>query len=349
MAYTSESLESIPRRFEALDYVLYLRRRWAFVAVACVCATGLALLATFAMPTRYTSSATVMIEPAAGADPRALTAISPIYLESLKTFETVATSGTLFERALEKFKLRSTGSGESIEGIKARVLKVSKLRDTKILEINVTLPDPKQAQAMAQYLAEETIRIASSVSREAGHDLVEDLESQAETARRQLAESQAEWARTKAAVPVESARKELDSMIDAVSQLRRELYSAEAANAEFPSANTKAKIESLGARVREYDQAVAAKSKLVAETGTRQEVLNTDRVSKQAVYDLAVRRAQELRSSLGYSSERLKIIDPGTVPERPSEPRRGLYCVAAFGLALVGSLVYLSAVYGLRL
>lgn len=319
------------------------------MVASCVTATIIALVATYFMPTRYTSSATVMIEPAAGSDPRALTAISPIYLESLKTFETVATSGTLFERALEKFKLRPAGGSESIEGIKARVLKVSKLRDTKVLEINVTLADPKQAQAMAQFLAEETIRIASTVSREAGHDLVEDLEHQTETAREQLSTSQSEWAKTKAAVPFDSTRKELDSMIDTVYQLRRQLYEAEAANAEFPSATTKAKIDSLSSRVREYDQAVTAKSRLLAETGTRLEVLAADRLTKQTAYDLALRRSQELRASLSYSSERLKIIDPGTVPERPSEPRRALYCVAALGLALVGSIVYLSAVYGLRL
>jgi uncharacterized protein involved in exopolysaccharide biosynthesis len=349
LAYKSETLEAVPPRFEALDYLIYLRRRWTFIVVACVAAGILTLLGTLLMATRYTSSATILIEPAAGADTRTLTAISPIYLESLKTFESVATSGPLFERALKQFNLRQPGGSESVESIKARVLKVNKLRDTKILEISVTLSDPKQAQAMAQFLAEETVRIASTVSRDAGRDLVEDLEHQAETAHQELMAAQTEWAKTKAAVPFESTRKELDSMIDTVYQLRRELYDAEAANAEFPSANTKSRIESLSARVREYDLAVTAKSKLLAETGTRLEVLNADRVTKQTAYDLALRRAQELKASLSYSTERLKIIDPGTVPERPTEPRRMLYCIAAFGVALVGSVLYLSAVYGLRL
>ena len=348
LAYKTETVESIPPRFEALEYVLYLRRRWIFVAVSCATAGILTLLGSLLMTTRYTSSATILIEPAAGADPRALTAISPIYLESLKTFETVATSGTLFERALEKFKLRPQGGSESIESIKARVLKVSKLRDTKILEINVTLPDAKQAQAVAQFLAEETIRIAASVSREAGRDLVEDLEHQQETARVQLADAQTEWAKVKAALPIESARTQLDSMMETVARLRRELYDGEALDAEYPSATTKARIESLSARVKDVDAAIAAKSKLLAETASRIEVLDAERKTRQTAFDLAMRRAQDLRASLSYSTERLKIIDPGTVPERPSEPRRGLYCIAAVGIALVGSLVYLSASYGLR-
>ncbi|HEY3739943.1 MAG TPA: hypothetical protein VGL53_08860 [Bryobacteraceae bacterium] len=349
MAYKSETLESVPLPVTALDYVLYLRRRWAFIAVACITAGVLALLATLLMQTRYTSSATILIEPAAGADPRASTAISPIYLESLKTFETVATSGNLFEKAVEKFQLRSgSNSGQSIEGIKARILKVTKLRDTKILEIEVTLPDPKQAQAMAQFVAEETVKMTASVSRDAGRDLVEDLDHQADDARKQLSAAQTEWAKTKAAVPVESARMELDSTIENLARLRADLYDAEASNAEYASANTKAKIDSLTARVHELDQTVTTKSKLLAEASTRIEVLEADRQTKQTAYDLALRRAQELRASLLYGTERLKVIDPGTVPEKPSEPRRMLYAVIAFGLALVGSIVYLSASYGLR-
>jgi len=41
------------------------------------------------------------------------------------------------------------GEGRSVESLKAQVLKVSKIRDTRILEISVTLRDPKQAQAHA--------------------------------------------------------------------------------------------------------------------------------------------------------------------------------------------------------
>ena len=348
MAYRSETLESVPPRFEALEYLLYLRRRWWIVALACLTAGVLTLLLSFLLPTRYTSTATILIEPAAGADPRALTAISPIYLESLKTFESVATSGTLFERALSKFKLRPEGGGESIEAIKARSLKVSKLRDTKILEISVTLPDARQAQAMAQFLAEETVRMTSSVSREAGRELVDELDRQAEADRHTLETTQAEWAKTRAQVPVESVRTELESMIGNVYQVKHELYDAEAADAEFPALSTKARIASLSARARDLEQAVAAKSKMLAETSTRLDVLDVERKTRQTAYDSALRRAQDLRASLSYSTERLKIIDPGTVPERPSEPRRALYCAAAIGLGLLGAIFYLSASYGLR-
>ena len=341
-------LESIPARFEALDYVLYLRRRWAFIAVSCCTAGLVTLVATFFMTTRFTSSATILIEPAAGSDPRALTAISPIYLESLKTFETVATSGPLFARALERFKLREPGGNESVEAIKSRVLKVSKLRDTKILEINVTLPDARQAQAMAQFMAEETIKITSSVSRDAGRELVDDLDHQADIARQQLSTSQAEWAKTRASSPTETTRSEVDSLLETLARLRAELYEAEAANAEYPSASAKARADSLNLRVIQLDQTVAAKSKLLAETSTRLEMLDTDRKTRQTAYDAALRRAQDLRASLSYSTERLKMIDPGTVPERPTEPRRALYCISAASLALFASILYLSAAYGLR-
>lgn len=339
-------MESIPARFEAVEYVLYLRRRWTIIAIACGVAGLATLLATFLMPLRYTSSATILIEPAAGSDPRTLTAISPIYLESLKTFETVATSGTLFERAMEKFHLREPG--ETIESIKRRVLTVSKLRDTKILEISVTLTDPKQAQAMAQFLAEETVRITSNVSREAGREQMDDLARQTQAAQRALSAAQSDWAKAKQSISLDSARLELDTLIESLASLRRDLYDAEAKQAESPSAATKARMEALSGRIRELETTLAAKNRQLAEATTRLDLLEADLKLKRTSYESALRREDELRASLGFSTERLKVIDPGTVPERPSEPKRALYLIGAVGCALIGSLVYLSIAYGLR-
>jgi len=75
-------------------------------------------------------------------------AVSPIYLESLKTYERFADSDSLFQKAVERFALE----GQPIESLKRSVLKVDKLRDTRALQISVTLPDPKTAQAVAQFL-----------------------------------------------------------------------------------------------------------------------------------------------------------------------------------------------------
>ena len=45
-------------------------------------------------------------------------------------------------------------------------------------------------------------------------------------------------------------------------------------------------------------------------------------------------RLNQVRSNLGYRSERLKIVDPGMVPEQPSAPNVPLRVLAALSLRL---------------
>ena len=92
------------------------------------------------LPKQYTAVATLVIEPP-GADPRSATAVSSIYLESLKSYEAFASSDSLFAKACEKFHLLDGKTGPSLESFKRRVLRVDKLKDTNVLEISVTLPD----------------------------------------------------------------------------------------------------------------------------------------------------------------------------------------------------------------
>src|ERR1700691_3299127 len=137
--------------FDAFEYVDYLRRRWRVVAVACAVAVLLAFPLSLLMPKRYTATASIVIEPPGITDARTAIVISPMYLESLKTYERFADSDSLFARAADKFHLQETGvASRPIESLKRGVLKVSKLRDMKIMEISVTLPAPKLAQSVAQ-------------------------------------------------------------------------------------------------------------------------------------------------------------------------------------------------------
>lgn len=340
------------------------------MVLTCAIAAAAALLGSLFLPKRYTSMASILIEPPAGSDPRTFTAISPIYLESLKTYEVFATSDSLFLRALDRFHLRDRAT--PLETLKARVLKVSKLRDTKVLQISVTLPDPKQAQAMAQFLAEETVKLSSTVTRETGRDLMEDVQRQVEAARAKLEQLQAEWSRAMTDQPVEALRTEVDSMVELQYRLRRNLSEAEASAAENeskakPSGHAESSFEKdnrefaqregaamraraalLSGQIADLDRAVAARSKLLAERSALLQKLEANRKDAQSDYDAAVRRGQDIRSSVGNSGERLKIIDPGIVPERPSEPRILLNVVIAFGLALTGAIVFLSLGFSLR-
>ncbi len=101
---------------------------WRVVAVPCGTAADIASITVVLTPNRYTSTARVRIEPPAGSDPRGATAVSPIYLESIKLSELVAWRDRLFFDAIDHFKLPRTGA---IERLKRSVRKATTPRNTK--------------------------------------------------------------------------------------------------------------------------------------------------------------------------------------------------------------------------
>ena len=80
----------MPETFNAFGYVRYMRSRGLWIAASCGVAAILALAGSMALPRQYTATARVVIEPPAGTDLRSAMAVSPIYLESLRTYEEFA-------------------------------------------------------------------------------------------------------------------------------------------------------------------------------------------------------------------------------------------------------------------
>ena len=66
------------------------------------------------------------------------------------------------------------------------MLRVAKLKDTKVLEVSVTLSDPNQAQALVQYLAEETVALDRNVARAGDQELLESAGALLTAARNDL-------------------------------------------------------------------------------------------------------------------------------------------------------------------
>lgn len=147
-------------QFDLAGFADYARSCWRFVAIAVAVAVAAVAIAGWMLPSRYTATATIFI------DPPSATAVSPVYLESLRTYEHFASSDSLFKEAIGRLHIRELYPGAPFEALKKQVLKVQKPRDTKILEISVTLSDPVKAQALAQYIAEKTVALSSSLDRE---------------------------------------------------------------------------------------------------------------------------------------------------------------------------------------
>ena len=249
----------MPEFFEMFHYFEHVCRRWRIPVLACSVAFLVALVASLLLPTQYTATVRVMIQLPASGDLRASLAVSPIYLESLKTYELMASGDSLFANAIDHFHLPRS---KPFDRLKRSVLKTKIPRNTKVLEISATLPDPHQAQALALYIAEQTVKLTRDLALEADRDAVADAQKYWDDARARLSQN-----------PGPSARSAVEA----------------------------------------------------ADT-----------------------RLEEARSTAGYRSERLKIIDPGVVPARPSSPNVPLNLIVALSLALVVSLGYLTIEFNYR-
>jgi uncharacterized protein involved in exopolysaccharide biosynthesis len=345
--------------FDAFRYIGYMRSRWLWIAGSCGVAGILALALSLTMPPQYTATARIVIEPPAGSDLRAAMAVSPIYLESLKTYEQFATSDSLFQNAMAHFGLRKVLGTGPIEGIKKRVLKVDTLRNTRILEISATIPDAGKAQELARFLAESTVEMNRSMVMEGDRDLLQGMQKQEGEVRSRLQQTEAAKAQLFSREPVD----DLQSALSQTSELRYsiqqqaqsvELELADAAErAKHASAaelaeigreesNARARLQELQKQIQELDRRNAQREQELERRWAHRDHLESERKVVQDDLKALQTRLREARGEAGFRGERLRLIDPGVVPERPSSPNIPLNVLAALFLGLVLPIVYLT-------
>jgi uncharacterized protein involved in exopolysaccharide biosynthesis len=309
------------------------------------------------LPKLYTARASLLIEPPGGSDARIATAVSPVYLESLKSYEYFAASDTLFRKAVDRFQLRGASS---IEGLKRRVLKVSKLRDTRVLEIRVTLSDPKQAHAVVRFLADETLKLNEELMQAGEGELAAAASAEQVTAKRELDELQRSLADVAARNSATSLEADIKALVELKSRVREELIEAEldsASESERIGENLRSKAAVAASRARSaslekqreaIDRELQQKSALLANSSAKREALDAELKAAQVTFDATAARLREIRTQSGSRGERLRIIDPGIIPERPSFPNVPLNLLIAIATAALFSLLYLGFAFQMR-
>jgi len=335
--------------FDAYQYLGHLRKKARFTGIVCLAAGLLTLIVSLLLPKEYTATASVIIDPPAGNDPRASISVSPVYLESLRAYELFASSDTLFLRALEKYHLRDS---RPLETVKRKILKVTKVRDTKILEIAVTLPDPKQAQALAQFLAEETVNLNRSANLDTDNDLLSDAQARANAAQQKLEQAQAAWRDFSLRQPYESLRAEMEALTESRNRLQRDLLDSRAEVAELSArasdprlASAKARVENLEKQHVELSRQLQTKGAQFSERSARADEFQQRLHAAQTSYDVTTQRLREFQAAAGLRGERLRVMDPGVVPERASFPNVGLNVMLAMAIALIACLAYLTLTF----
>ena len=345
--------------FDAYRYIGYLRARWQWIAASAALAAGLAAAASLVMTPQYTATARLVVDPPAGADLRAAMAVSPIYLESLKTYEHFATSDSLFQKAVRQFGL----TGPSIESLKRRVLQVQLVRNTRILEISVTLPDAKKAQALAAFLAEATVETNRASVSESDQELLRGIEQQARELRTRLQEIDASWAKAVAAEPLLGLQSAMEQAAELRSKIEEQVQGAElevadlseqaknapdAAESRKQESSARARLAELRKQIQEVDRQGAEREKLLATRQAHRDQLDSERKAGQAALAAIEARLRDARGETGFRGERLKIIDPGIVPERPSSPNLPLNVAAALLAGLVLPILFLTLQMGFQ-
>jgi uncharacterized protein involved in exopolysaccharide biosynthesis len=349
--------------FDAFAFLAYSRLRWRAAIISTGIAVALAVAVTWMLPNRYTATTSILIEPPAGNDPRGATAVSAIYLESLKTYEHFASSDTLFAQALDHLKLRNAYRRVPIESLKRQVLRVSKLRDTKILEISATLADPGKAQALAQYIAEQAVGLNKSLDDRSQKDLSEETRRFLEDASHRV--RQAEQARNQflGNSPVVPLEDRITGDLKLRSQIQGDLSYATTELAEYeaqlahpsgaPTSATpeslsqgiiseRASIEALERQGKELDQSLTKNGLLVEQRKHQREVFDSELQAARAQYESARIKNSEILTSSAFRGERLDIIDPGVVPQRPSSPNLPLNIAIALLMSALGWLLYVA-------
>ena len=359
---------SVEEEFDGVQFAHYVRRRWAVIAISCGVAIALSTGVSLLLPKRYTATASILIEPPGGNDPRGATAVSSVYLESLKTYERFVSSDTAIATALRESGLQKKFEGVSIDGIKRSVLKVSRPMSTKIVEISATLDDPNDAQKLAQHVAEQSVALNRKLDNESSEGLLVEVRKAMESAENRLRtaeQNRDQVARTEGVEVLQNEVTDTNALRLSIEQelgkTRAALADAEAEARTLQGSGepadrtmfTAREVDAMRARVASLEAQAAALAKRSADAATvletrrqRREPLDNELHVARADYELATNKLADVQSSSAYRAERLEIMDPGVIPQHPSSPNIPLNVMLAALVSLVLSVGYLALSFG---
>jgi uncharacterized protein involved in exopolysaccharide biosynthesis len=315
------------------------------------------------LPAKYTATARILIEPPGSSDPRAATAVSPVYLESLRTYEHFALSDSLFERAVNELEIRDPVDPEPLSTLKKRILDVEIPVTTKILAIEVTLPDPKKAQELAAFIAAETVRLSQETNVESDRSQTESIERMRTEAQQRVQQIEKESLKVAEDTPAGGLAEELEALIEARGLVQRQrltvrdlhgdsratLETDNSESARQDARNAEARLELLEKEMVSLDQQITRKRLVLGTRGARREQIDAERQAAWKALEENESRLAQVRSAGGARGERLQVIDSGVVPEKPSSPNVPLNVLLAVILALLGSLLYVTLEFSFQL
>ncbi len=220
--------------------------------------------------------------------------------------------------------------------------------------------DPTLAQKVAEYLANQTVALSRGESLDADREFTEEAEKQAAAVRQRLKQAEQAWTNLSVQKPVDALQGEMDSNVELEGKLRQQIVDAETSIAEYQQEKSESQfgreqLQAAGARkallekrLQEMQRSIRELAVTMAARSAQRDASKNELKMAQAASEAAEKHLSELRAAAGSRGERLRVMDPGIVPQRPSSPNVPLNVAAALFLALAASIVYLSIAFAVR-
>jgi uncharacterized protein involved in exopolysaccharide biosynthesis len=233
------------------------------------------------------------------------------------------------------------------------------------LDVSITLADAKKALAVAQYIAEETIKLNRMTNRAGDDELIAEASKSASVAAKRLDDAEAARIRLQRQEPTLDALKtQVDQLRSLRDEVDRLMLSAELTSAEQEARQNSAgpgpdeatakllsargRVAQLRRQAADLDRQIAAKQQALSARTAESERLDAEYDLAWSEHDQFEKRLRELQGAIGYRGERLSLIDPGVVPERPSSPNIPLNLLAAAALGLILSAFWVTVEFSFR-
>ena len=204
----------------------------------------------------------------------------------------------------------------------------------------------------------------ASLNRQSDEDLSKEPQRIFDASKARRAAAEREKDEFTRATPVEALDKEVLSAAELRSEVGKDLARARAELANYlgqqqapqPSGTgepqtswtqyeimaTRAKIQDLESQDRQLLQALNVKSTLLENLRRKRDSLDAELKSARADEEAENTKLSDVKSSSAARGVRLKVLDPGIVPQRPSFPNPPLNLAVAFALSTMASIGYLA-------
>jgi capsule polysaccharide export protein KpsE/RkpR len=209
------------------------------------------------------------------------------------------------------------------------------------------------AQQFVRYVAEETVKLSRGESAAADHEVMSEAERQSIEAQQRLDRAQQAWILDAAHESGGALPAQIDGEVELAAKVAQSLSDARSDIAEYQEKagyaaalpGLRARASELDRRLQEIEKSIERKSTIASQRAASQEKLEVELKMAQTASEAGAARLRELRATAGTRGERLRIIDPGIVPQRPTSPNVALNVFAALVLTLAGLAAYLTVAF----